>query len=250
MSRWELLSRGELARRRARLLERIHRRFETISEEIPVGPLRLHFARVADPNKVLDQVAAEEDRREKLSGQRRDGNELHLPYWAELWDSAIGMAQFLVSARSSILNLRSSSVLDLGCGMGFTGMVAAALGARRIVLADLERDALLFARLNTLPYSRRVSTRQLNWQTDRVDARFELILGADVLYDRKQWDFLEPFWRNHLADGGAVLLGEPGRKSGDLFVDWVAERGWRLDRFDEPVVNRSTPIRLFHLSRA
>src|SRR5436190_17574768 len=114
MNTFDLLSREQLSRRRARVLERIHRRFATISEESSVGPLRLHFTRVADPNEVLDQVAAEEDRREKLSGDRRDGNELHLPYWAELWDSAIGMAQFLVSPRSSILDLRPSSVLDLG----------------------------------------------------------------------------------------------------------------------------------------
>ena len=130
--------------------------------------------------------------------------------------------------------------------MGLAGTVAAALGAR-VVFADLEPPALLFARLNSMPWRERVRTRQLNWQTDRLDERFDLILGADILYERKQWDYLEPFWRAHVAPSGAVLLGEPGRQTGDLFVDWIAARGWQLTRHAEKVATRPQPIRLFEL---
>src|SRR5947207_3941628 len=167
------MSREQLSHGRGRLLARIGRKYQTISETLHFGPLRLDFTRVADPDIVLDRIVVEEDRREKLSGQRRDGNELHLPYWAELWDSAFGIGLFLVK------NPPPSSVLDLGCGMGLAGMVAAAMGAR-VMLADLEPDALLFAKLNTLPYSNRVRVRKMNWELDRLDERFDLILGADV----------------------------------------------------------------------
>ena len=61
--------------------------------------------------------------------------------------------------------------------------------------------ALLFAQLNSLPYAARVRTRRLDWRADHLGERFDLILGADILYERKQWDFLEPFWRAHLAPG-------------------------------------------------
>src|SRR5882724_12050426 len=118
------MSRDQLARRRVRLLARIQRKYQTISETLHFGPLRLDFTRVADPDVVLDQIVVEEDRREKLSGQRRDGNALHLPYWAGLWDSAFGIGLFLVK------NPPPGSVLDLGCGMGLAGTVAAAMGAR------------------------------------------------------------------------------------------------------------------------
>ena len=98
---------------------------------------------------MLDQVCDEQDARERATDERREGNELHLPYWAELWDSSIGVGHWLVRS-----DLRNRQVLDLGCGMGFAGTVAAAMG-HRVILADLESQALLFARLNTLPHAPR-----------------------------------------------------------------------------------------------
>ncbi len=249
-----------------RLRQRIARRYELVDTTFTFGALTLPFTRVANADRVLDEVAAEEDRLERVSGVRAPADQLHLPYWAELWDSAIGMGQWLVKGKdeggrmkdekgvrpapvhpsSFILHPSTTSVLDLGCGMGLAGTVAAALGAR-VMFADLEPPALLFARLNSLPWRQRVRMRQLNWQTDRLCERFGLILGADILYERKQWDLLEPFWRAHVAPDGVVLLGEPGRQTGDLFIDWIEQRGWRLTRHAEKVKTREQPIRLFEL---
>jgi 2-polyprenyl-3-methyl-5-hydroxy-6-metoxy-1,4-benzoquinol methylase len=151
-------------------------------------------------------------------------------------------AQWRGGARAS-----RAGILDLGCGMGFAGMAAAALGFD-VLLADLEPDALLFARLNTLPWSRQVRTRRLNWETDRLGESFDLILGSDVLYDRSQWDFLNRFFTTHLKPHGRVLLGEPGRQTGDLFPDWITQRRWTLERFEQSVRSRPNPIRVFQLT--
>ena len=225
------------------LRRRIETRYPLVPCAFRFGTLVIPFARVADPDRVLDEVAAEEDRLERVSGVRATSDQLHLPYWAELWDSAIGVGHWLAARRARV---ESRSVLDLGCGMGLAGTVAAALGAR-VLFADLETPALLVARLNSLPWRRRVRTRKLDWRTDRLGERFDLILGADILYERKQWDHLEPFWRAHLAPGGAVLLGEPGRQTGDTFIDWIGERGWTLARHEQKVDTREQPIRLFEL---
>jgi predicted nicotinamide N-methyase len=228
-------------RRRELLLQRIHRRFQTVTEEIGVGATSIRFTRAADPNRVLDDIVAEEDRREKVTGVRLDDPQ-HLPYWAELWDSARGVA-----AAMAKMDLGAGTrVLDLGCGMGLCGAAAAALGAK-VLLADLEPPAVMFARLNCLPFGRRVRARQLNWQIDRLRERFDLIFGADILYERKQWEFLNEFWKAHLADGGTILLGEPGRQSGDLFVPWIRERGWGLDESIEELGGGGKRIRIFEL---
>ena len=230
-------------RRRQRLLNRIHRRFQTVTEDIGVGAMSIRFTRAADPNQVLDDIVAEEDRREKITGVRLDDPQ-HLPYWAELWDSARGVAAALAKMDWSA----TTRVLDLGCGMGLCGATAAALGAR-VLLADLEPPAMLFARLNCLPFGRRVRARQLNWQIDRLEERFDLIFGADILYERKQWDFLNEFWKAHLARAGTVLLGEPGRQSGELFVDWIRGRGWLLQESAEQIGDGPKRIRIFRLTR-
>jgi predicted nicotinamide N-methyase len=232
-----------------------------VTEPVVIGPLTLDFTRIADPDRVLDAVAAEEDRLEKLRG-RVPEDQLHLPYWAELWDSALGMGTFLTSLQSdeglaetrpwsfpsSLRRFVASSLstLDLGCGMGLSGTAAAALG-HSVLFADLEAPALLFARLNSLPYADRVRFRRLDWRRDQLDERFDLILGADILYERKQWDYLEPFWRAHLAPEGTILLGEPGRQTGDLFVDWIQSKGWSLTQHEQRVATRPRPIRLFEL---
>jgi len=232
-----------------RLLARIQRRYRTTTEDLSFGGVTIRFTRVAEPDRVLDEIVAEEDRREKISGIRLQDPQ-HLPYWAELWESALGIAAAITEMKFT----ESTRVLDLGCGMGLAGAAAAAMGAQ-VMLADLETPALLFAKLNCLPLSRRVRIRQLNWQVDRLNEQFDLILGADILYERKQWEFLNEFWKTHLAEGGSVLLGEPGRQSGDLFMPWIAERGWKLREGSQRArTERAGPdgkaIRVFFLSRA
>ena len=90
----------------------------------------------------------------------------------------------------------------------------------------------------------------MNWQKDDLGERFDLILGADILYERAQWDHLIRFWRAHMARDGLILLGEPGRQSGDLFITWIAEQGWNLEQLEEPVTTRPRPVRIFRLSTA
>ncbi len=236
-----------LSRERACLLARIHRRYRTVTRRLRIGDLHLDFTRIEDPDTVLDEVAAEEDRLERTTGHRQTSDSLHLPYWAELWDSAQGIAQWLVNHAPG--NEKTLRTLDLGCGMGLSGTVAAAMG-HRVLFADLETPALLFARLNAMPYDdarHPIRTRRLNWGTDALDERFDLILGADILYERRQWEPLESFWRRHLADGGLILLGEPGRQTGDGFMDWIGGRGWVLEMVEEPVATRDRPIRLIQL---
>jgi predicted nicotinamide N-methyase len=237
-----------------RLLNRIHRRYRTLTEPIAVAGRQYSFTRVADPNRVLDEIAEEEDRIEKVSGRRKDGNHLHLPYWAELWDSALAMGELLVTrfgrASASPPRRMPYRALDLGCGMGFTGMIAASLGLR-VTFADLEPPALLFARLNSLRYDRWARARRLNWQTTRLTERFHLILGADILYERAQWEHLEPFWRRHLAPGGgggSILLGEPSRMTSDDFPSWARQRGWGVQTHQH-ITARDRRIRLFELRR-
>ncbi|HEX8914588.1 MAG TPA: methyltransferase [Humisphaera sp.] len=234
----------EFRRARARLLGRIHRVYRTVDEPRQVGPWAVPFTRIADPDSVLDMVVEECDRIERQSGVRLK-DPLHLPYWAELWDSAAGVGQVMLETATPWGGLR---VLDLGCGMGLTGTVAAALGAR-VLFADLEAPALMFARLNSLPWAARVRARVTNWQTDDLGERFDVIVGADILYERAQWEHLDPFWRRHLADGGRILLGEPGRQTGDTFLDWAPSQGWTLQRQDRVVPTRPTPVRVLRLTR-
>ena len=247
-----------VARERATLLARIRRQYDVTEERIAVGPLRVPFLLVSDPDAVLDAVCDNIGRIERETGQKVQSDAAGLPYWAELWESAIGLGQQLVETglaergfpgdRITHPQPPSVNVLDLGCGMGLSGAVAAMLGGR-VTFADLEPACLLFARYNGLLHRPDVRARRLDWQTDQLGERFDVILGSDVLYERTQWQHLEPFFCAHLAPGGRVLLGEPGRQSGEAFVQWIAQYpGWHLTHRQQRVPTRSAPIRLFELT--
>src|SRR5688500_13853971 len=91
---------GLLNRKAHSLLRRIHRSYQTQHKVWQVRDLAISFVQIKDPDRVLDQVAELEDRLERLNGRRTDGDQLHLPYWAELWDSAMGIGQLLAARRA------------------------------------------------------------------------------------------------------------------------------------------------------
>ena len=104
------------------------------------------------------------------------------PYWAELWPSGIALAGVL--AKRDLTGLR---VIELGCGLALPSLAAKARGA--IVLAtDRDPQALGYARRNGL------ETMVVDLADPPDLPRFDLAIGADVLYERG------------FAEGLAVLL--------------------------------------------
>lgn len=231
------------AERRARLIARIRREFAITEETLLVGGRTLAFTRIADPEAVLDEVCRQESLREQGIAPRR---EPRMPYWAVVWESALGIAEQLV-ARDAVSPLAGRRVLDLGCGMGLAGAVAAMLGATT-TLGDIDTAALLFARLNTLPWADRCTVTRCDWQADALPGAFDLIVGADVLYDVDQWPHIEAFARRRLAPSGALLLGEPGRPKAELVAGWLAARGWSVSATRTPAGDKE--VRIYEARRS
>ena len=69
----------------------------------------------------------------------------------------------------------------------------------------------------------------MNWQTDRLDERFDLILGADILYERIMHEHLRPIFERNLALGGQLLLTDPSRPQALNFVAALENEGWRFE---------------------
>src|SRR4051794_29069406 len=62
---------------------------------------------------------------EDLLDERAFEREELLPYWAELWPSALALARSV-----AVRSLRGRRVLELGCGLGLVSIAAALAGAR------------------------------------------------------------------------------------------------------------------------
>lgn len=153
------------------------------------------------------------------------------------------LAEELIRRRLAV-----QDALDLGCGLGLVGAVAASQGID-VFMGDAAPPALLFARLNSWPWRDHVRVRQLNWRHDQLDQCFSLITGSDIVYDRDEWPYLDRFWRRHLAAGGTILLAEPGRRSGTEFVSWIRQQDWRLEQFAVTPEAGGRPIGILELQR-
>ncbi|MCH5372812.1 MAG: protein N-lysine methyltransferase family protein [Planctomycetes bacterium] len=215
---------------REALRQRVSGRYATVCNTVTIGALRLEFTSIADPDDMARHMPCREGSQDGPGWQ---------PYWAANWDASWAVAHVLLDEP-----LENRDVLDLGCGLGLTGAIAAARGAR-VWMVDAAQPALLFARLNTWPWRERVHVRRLDWRRERLAGRrFDLILGSDIIYDSEDWPYLERFWTAHLAAEGRVLLGESGRRTGAVFPGWLAKRGWHVERSEARVAQCDRALRL------
>ena len=80
MTRSESGAGSRIHRLRARLLQRIARQYQTVTQQIRLAAgetsLDIEFTRITDPDAVLDLVADDEARREKLRGSRLPADHL------------------------------------------------------------------------------------------------------------------------------------------------------------------------------
>ena len=109
------------------------------------------------------------------------------PYWAFCWASGLALARFLAEQPQWVKGKR---VLDFGTGSGVAAIAAARAGALEVVACDLDPMALAACRANA-----QLNDVQLGYSSDffaEAD-RFDLILVADVLYDRENLPLLDQF---------------------------------------------------------
>jgi predicted nicotinamide N-methyase len=161
------------------------------------------------------------DSDELLVEQAFDHEEL-LPYWAEVWPSSLALAR-AVGARS----LRGARALELGCGLGVVA-VAAALAGGRVLATDWSAEAIRFTTVNAQKNDARVETAVVDWSApEEIVARspWQLVLGSDVLYERRNVDQMLDLLPRLVDRAGEVWIADPGRQSSMDFLERV-ERDW------------------------
>ena len=176
-------------------------RFEPVLRRIDLPGGAIDVWRPPDMEALIDLTEFDRDER--------------IPYWADVWESAIVLAEDL-----AIVDGRGLSLLELGCGLGLPSLVAARQGFR-VVASDYELPALegvaFTAAKNRLPPP---DVRVVDWRDPPADlGRFDRVLAADVLYERHHPPSLADVIDLAISDGGFALVADPGRAAAAHFPE-------------------------------
>lgn len=223
------------------------RGYEVVVETVVAGELRIELLGPRNPYGLLDRPEME----------ARFERDEYLPYWATLWPAALILADEVARwprgpvpegeagergpaaeaggrviahpelSMSAGVRPENVDVLELGCGLGLVGLVAAARGYR-VGVADWDDDALEFvrasARRNDLPEP---ATLRLDWRQEYPELRPGRIVAADVLYEARNLQPVAAFVRAHLRRDGFALIADANRSTADAFPE--AARGCGLE---------------------
>ena len=119
-------------------------------------------------------------------------------YWVFCWASGQVLARHVLDNPEVVKGKR---VLDFGCGSGVVAIAAAMAGAREVVACDIDPLALAATALNS-EHNDVDLVRVPDF--DNVDGDLDLILVADVLYDRENFPWLERF----IARAASTLIAD------------------------------------------
>lgn len=161
------------------------------------------------------------------------------PYWSFCWASGLVLARWLAARPEWVFGKR---VLDFGAGSGVAAIAAAQAGAAEVVACDLDPVALASCRANA-----ELNGVELGFSEDFFSEadRYDLIIVADVLYDRANLPLLD-----HFLDRGRDVLVADSR-----IRDFQHPRYQRLEVLDgctwpdlaEPAEFRR--VSLYHAAR-
>lgn len=172
-----------------------------------------------------------------------------LPYWAELWPSAKALARYLLDLPSI-----QGPALELGSGVALPSLAMAGRGVS-VTATDYYEAALRFAAFNAeFNQLHGLETRLLDWRDPPGDPyRFPLIAAADVLYESRNADALSALLPQLVADGGTVIIADPGRVYLCDFLDRMRKLGWSVEQVGQILEDSSggsaikTTVKLFAL---
>jgi predicted nicotinamide N-methyase len=200
-----------------------------VAERIPLPGGELELARPRDAEALLSEESFERDE--------------FLPYWAELWASAVALAHDL-----SVRSLRGKRTLELGCGLGLPSIAAARSGGR-VLATDWSADAVLATAANAERNGVRVDTLECSWAAPEAIVErgpWDLVLGSDVLYERRNVSLLLGLLPRLVDLHGLVLIADPQRAAAVTFLERAESAGWTVRSTGSP---RSERVRIHRLRR-
>jgi predicted nicotinamide N-methyase len=124
------------------------------------------------------------------------------PFWIKFWEASFVLADDLVRCPLK----PGSEVLEIGAGMGLTGLFLAAHG-HRVTITDFDEDVLALLSLNAGHNGlNTVTVRRLDWLDPDLTGTFDVICGSEVVYQERFFAPMISLFHRYLKPSGVVHL--------------------------------------------
>ena len=197
--------------------------------DVAIGPWTLCLATL-DDDALLDALI--EDGEESFDARN--------PYFGQVWPASVALCEHLVERG----RLAARTAIDLGCGPGLVGIVAALLGAET-TLADLVPEAVELAAGNARANGVAVEATTLDLRAPgALDRRFDLVLASDVLYEAPLAEDVPMAIATLLAPEGIALVADPLRPHGETFRRAARAAGLEVAEYERAAPGPRGPVRV------
>jgi predicted nicotinamide N-methyase len=144
------------------------------------------------------------------------------PLWSKIWEASIVLANYMAALPAD----PKRHLLEIGCGIGVAGIVAARF-EHRVTMTEYNRDSLNFARANAcvnhIPESSTPEIVELDWRKPLLEGRFQMILGSEVVYKEEYFEPLMALFKRYLEPDGEIVLAEGLRKTSMAFFEKMSD---------------------------
>ncbi len=210
-----------------------------VEQRFTAGGHLYSMYRIYNLDELVDQLDEEDFKQDE-----------RMPYWAELWPSAVGLSNYIAANPQLISN---KTVLELGCGLGFTSMVIARQNPEELLITDYEQDALELTRMNfALNGMGEPHLQILDWRGPNLEKKYEVLIAADILYEERFFGPLFDLFFSSLEPGGKIILAEPNRKIAAEFFTMLKNRGFFFGKetFNISHDALNTKVDIYQIKRA
>lgn len=186
-------------------------------------------------DELLDHLIEKGEDHEDVQDER-------IPYFADLWPSAIHLADYLLAHPQIVAG---TTVLEIGCGSGLSGLAAGLAGASEVIMTDYLPDALEFAaEMWRINLDNEPTTALLDWRNPDPSMKRSVILAADVAYEARNFKPLIKTFKALLPPDGIILLTEPSRHIAKDFIKMLTAEGFDLSTSQSSVVYNKLESRI------